>query len=160
MTRPLEWRRLFQATWRGMTSKIAHLRKSIRQQRSFLESHVVLSQSKDLSSLRLEILTEFTKLQDLRISARIEFQRASKAEQDRRREKILQLLGDVNPYAKHQDAAKRRYADTGKWLLADELFKKWFDLDHCVEPLVWLNGMPGAGIYPRKLSMVKRLFCV
>ncbi|TID17871.1 hypothetical protein E6O75_ATG10516 [Venturia nashicola] len=103
------------------------------------------SESKALSSLRLGILTEFTKLQDLRISAHVDFQRESRAEQDRRREKILQLLGDVNPYAKHQEAAKRRYADIGKWSLVDDLFKKWFDLDHCVEPLIWLNGMPGAG---------------
>ncbi|QDS77800.1 hypothetical protein FKW77_005655 [Venturia effusa] len=140
-----EWRRLSQATWRGMTLKIAHIGESIAQQRSFLESHVVLSQSKELSSLRIELLTEFTKLQDLRISARDAFRRASKVEQDRRYEKILQLLGDVNPYARQQEAAKRRYTDTGKWLLADDTFKRWFDLDHCIEPLIWLNGMPGAG---------------
>jgi hypothetical protein len=129
-----------------MTSKIDHLRASIGQQRSFIESHVVLSQSKNLSSLHLDTLTEFTKLQDLRISARAEFQRARKAEQDRRRDRIQQWLHAVDSYARHQDAAKLRYAGTGEWLLADDRFKQWLSLDHCADPLLWLNGMPGAGL--------------
>jgi hypothetical protein len=141
-----EWRRLFQATWRGMTSKIDHLRKSIEKQQDFIRDHVNLTQSKDLFVLRLNMLTEFSKLQDLRISTRIEFHRVRKAERDRQRDRIQHWLGSVDSDARHEDATKLRFTDTGTWLLEDHRFKQWFDPDHCVDPLLWLNGMPGAGL--------------
>jgi hypothetical protein len=128
-----------------MILKIGHLRDSIGQQRAFLESHVALSQAKDISKLRTESLTEFIRLQDLRISARIAFQRARRAEEDRRRDIVQQWLGGIDSWTRHQDAVKARHVGTGNWLLADERFKQWSNLNHCVDPLLWLKGMPGAG---------------
>jgi len=35
--------------------------------------------------------------------------------------------------------------DPGRWLLNDARFQDWLDPDYCSKPLLWLNGIPGAG---------------
>jgi hypothetical protein len=130
-----------------MNLKIDHLRASIAHQRMFIERHVVVNQSKELSNLRYDMLAEFRKLQDLRISARIEFQRARAVERDRRRDRIQLFLGAINSHARHEDAIKLRHDATGEWLLRDARFQQWFSPEGCTDPLLWLNGIPGAGMF-------------
>ncbi|KAI1339051.1 hypothetical protein F5Y15DRAFT_416361 [Xylariaceae sp. FL0016] len=40
---------------------------------------------------------------------------------------------------------KENFPQSGQWLLNDDLFKKWYGPLYCVNPLLWLNGIPGAG---------------
>jgi hypothetical protein len=35
--------------------------------------------------------------------------------------------------------------DPGRWLLDNPRFQDWLNPDYCSEPLLWLNGIPGAG---------------
>jgi hypothetical protein len=36
--------------------------------------------------------------------------------------------------------------DPGRWLLNDPRFQDWLSPDYCSKPLLWLNGIPGAGM--------------
>lgn len=48
----------------------------------------------------------------------------------------------------HFTNSRRAYPETGKWLLDHDTFQEWFDpLYPMVPPLLWLNGIPGAGKY-------------
>lgn len=39
--------------------------------------------------------------------------------------------------------------EPGRWLLNDDRFHKWLSPgDQCSTPLLWLNGVPGAGVFP------------
>lgn len=38
--------------------------------------------------------------------------------------------------------------DPGRWLLNDERFQKWYSPNLNYMPLLWLNGVPGAGMSP------------
>jgi hypothetical protein len=37
-------------------------------------------------------------------------------------------------------------ANAGTWLLNHPRFREWINRDHCTNPLLWLNGIPGAGM--------------
>jgi hypothetical protein len=36
---------------------------------------------------------------------------------------------------------------TGYWLLQDDMFNKWLDFTNTSTKMLWLQGIPGAGIY-------------
>jgi hypothetical protein len=60
---------------------------------------------------------------------------------------VLNWLGATNQIDDQEKGAAIRaeFPASGKWLLKQDQFKAWFDRDFCSAPLLWLNGMPGAG---------------
>ena len=58
---------------------------------------------------------------------------------------MQQWLCPPDAQARHEDAARARHGLSGQWLLNYPRFTKWFSFDYCAEPLLWLNGIPGAG---------------
>lgn len=84
-------------------------------------------------------------MQDLRTQSQRRFEEQNMAELDRRRLSVQQWLCALDVQARQEDAAKVRYDRTGQWLLNDPRFVKWFSIDYCAEPLLWLSGIPGAG---------------
>jgi len=72
-----------------------------------------------------------------------------------RRASVLQWLSFVNMESRHEDASMDRHPGTGKWLLQEEKFREWFDNNYCAEPLLWLNGKPGAGKSNPELECLK-----
>ena len=70
---------------------------------------------------------------------------SEKTEADRRLARVQQWLGAVDICARHESATDKRFAGTGDWLLENHRFQRWFSPDQCVDPLLWLHGMPGAG---------------
>ncbi|KAI1358262.1 hypothetical protein F5Y08DRAFT_333252 [Xylaria arbuscula] len=65
----------------------------------------------------------------------------------RRRESVLRWLSAASIEAVHEGHvhARSENPDAGLWLLNDPHFQKWFDPIFCSTPLLWLNGIPGAG---------------
>jgi hypothetical protein len=41
---------------------------------------------------------------------------------------------------------RNKYTGSGRWILKDEKVQNWMELDTPVSSLLWLNGIPGAGI--------------
>ena len=76
--------------------------------------------------------------------------RAEEAERDRQIVRVQNWLGTANTFARHEDTTKQRFHGTGEWLLRDHPFKNWFCPDQCVDPLLWLQGIPDAGESPTK----------
>jgi hypothetical protein len=88
-----------------------------------------------------------------------EFQESRRIESDRfetymRNEELVRSralhcwlkAADVDSDQYHFAKLRADYPETGKWLLKHAAFKQWFDPHYAiVPPLLWLNGIPGAG---------------
>ncbi|KAI1563089.1 hypothetical protein PtrEW13061_012073 [Pyrenophora tritici-repentis] len=48
---------------------------------------------------------------------------------------------DQETYAR----VRQEYPGTGQWFLQKNRFRSWFDPNFCSTPLLWMNGIPGAG---------------
>jgi len=129
----IAWRQVFQATWRGLNARITLISQTLRQHRNLVESQTAASQFADFQSHRLATQTEF------------EAQR--KQRQDDARFKVRQWLCIGDSVTRQSEVLKLRHVQTAEWLLHNPLFQRWFSLDHCSDPLLWLTGMPGAGTY-------------
>ena len=92
-------------------------------------------------------IVEFEEIQKIRKLAEVEFQNVRDADLDRRLSKVLQWLSPASSETIQESCEKARseYPRTGKWLLTDDKFSKWFHPNFCSNPLLWLSGIPGAG---------------
>ncbi|KAJ7694894.1 ankyrin repeat-containing domain protein, partial [Mycena rosella] len=56
--------------------------------------------------------------------------------------KIIDWLSPINFFLRQADISREREKGTGKWLLADPVFKKWQSTSGST---LWCHGIPGAG---------------
>ena len=59
--------------------------------------------------------------------------------------RVSQWLAPLSQTARHESFRDARLAGTGQWLIDRPEFRGWLDPEQCVEPLLWLHGIPGAG---------------
>lgn len=69
------------------------------------------------------------------------------ARNQQRRLDVVTWLCAVDPILDHEAAVNTRvmYPSSGKWLLQDNKIKSWLDHKNASSPLLWMNGIPGAG---------------
>lgn len=73
-------------------------------------------------------------------------------EKQRREEryvKVREWIAAPMPYIHHESALKVHieYPNTGLWILQHDLVATWMKDDIPRDPILWIHGMPGAGIY-------------
>lgn len=128
------WKQLISATWKTFRSKFVVLIERMRRHRELVESHASLAQVRAFQNVRDE---DENRHQD-------ETRRNTLW---KRRTVNLWLNGTNMDNEQHKlDGIRANYPRTGKWLFANETFKKWLDPKFPTLPtLLWLNGQPGAG---------------
>ncbi|KAF2807330.1 putative zinc finger protein [Mytilinidion resinicola] len=128
------WKQMFDATWKTYKSRFSGIISNMSRHRSLIENQATLSQIEDFRESRL--------IENDRFEAEI------KNEELRRSHSVYNWLRatsiDTDQY--HLSKIRADYPGTGRWLLVNPTFKKWFDPQYAtIPPLLWLNGIPGAG---------------
>lgn len=134
------WKQLFRASWRSKLPEIDCIKQNMRRNRRLIENRVTFA--------------EFEEIQNHRQSAMNASGREKIARDDRCQAVVRQWLSAF-PCDEELDRHRNTRSicpDSGRWLLENEKFKKWLNPDFCLSPLLWLSGIPGAGIhlYPPK----------
>ena len=110
---------------------------SLRRHKELLESEKGTAAILEMQSLRQDIAT---------------------AERRRRR---ITVFDKINPakYEEDQESAskKRRGSESGYWILRQKQFQDWSDIHMRVDPILWMNGIPGAGKSKPLLTQIFRL---
>jgi hypothetical protein len=67
--------------------------------------------------------------------------------QKKRRLDVVNWLAAVDSVLDQEAAAAIRdeYPTTGKWILQDIKIRNWMDPSNSMVPIMWMNGIPGAG---------------
>jgi hypothetical protein len=127
------WKKLFLATWKTFRTRFQYILDNLKRHKSLVESQANL--------------LEFEQFQVARAAAERNFLHAHDAESKRRLIEITRKLSPANCNVDHEYAAKKRkkYPNTGKWLLCEREFKLWANIQVPATPLLWLKGIPGAG---------------
>jgi hypothetical protein len=130
------WRQVFQAVWKGFTLKLDELKDNMERHRRLVESQASIVQFEESQKARKLAESQFRELQDVFVR--------------RRWPEVQGWLSAYNSKIQHQlcTKAKEECPGSGQWLLTDVRFQKWSDLVYCSTPLLWLNGIPGAGAPP------------
>lgn len=127
------WQQFFKALWKSFDAEFADILRNLRAHMALIEAQATVAQ--------------FAEILATRASVEFEFDRSREEEVRRRRVMCHQWLAAANFGADQETYARIRheYTGTGEWLLQKNRFRSWFDPNFCSTPLLWMNGIPGAG---------------
>ena len=142
------WKQLFQATWKTFKTKFSCLLENLHRHRRLVESQANLAQFEEL----------FQELQRARINSEAEFQSLKDGEKSHQLNTVQTWLSAASTNVDQETYASKRkkYPTSGRWLLGDSRMRAWLDPEACATPLLWVNGIPGAG----SVSFTPRTFHV
>jgi len=129
-----EWRQLFTSSWRNFSATIQHIKGNIARNKRLIENRVSI--------------TQFEEIQNHQNTALHNFQRDKAAQEIYCRARVTQWLSPFNSEIEQDRHRRTRLVckDPGRWLLNDPKLQKWFNDSYCSTPLLWLSGIPGAGM--------------
>ncbi|KAF2141617.1 uncharacterized protein K452DRAFT_271241 [Aplosporella prunicola CBS 121167] len=127
------WDKLFQATWRGFTSRIDEIVRNMHRHQDLLHTQANIVEFEEIIKIRAKIDADF--------------QISREEQQGRQRSAIQHWLSAASSEVIQEKGCEVRAAcpSSGHWFLADSRVLKWFNPNFCTTPLLWLNGIPGAG---------------
>jgi hypothetical protein len=128
------WKQLFLSTWKDFRTRFQGILDSLRRHKSLIEGQASL--------------VEFEASQAAREVAENNFRQIEEAERKRQRIAVKEWLSPASSHLDQENATATRmeYPNTGQWLFNYEKMKSWCDPHASNIPLLWLNGIPGAGM--------------
>jgi len=102
----------------------------------------------------------FQELERARTVAEAEYQRRRNDEERHRRITVRNWLSAASTDADQDRCvnARKDYPGSGHWLLENNRMQAWFNTEFCATPLLWLYGIPGAGLVPFHQIWTQPLF--
>ncbi len=93
-------------------------------------------------------ITQFEESQRARAAAEAEFRTLREYEMKRRQAEVRAWLSAADAEVDQENAAfvRAEYPSTGLWLLKHNQIEAWCDPNTSAMPLLWMNGIPGAGM--------------
>ncbi|KAH7308434.1 hypothetical protein B0I35DRAFT_464056 [Stachybotrys elegans] len=129
-----KWRLVFSEAWGTCSIRLSTILSNLSIQRSLIESH----------ASSVQVATVEQNVHDMRQQEDSQFE-----EEDMRRSQVVTNWLRATNMSIDQDAfcnVRAEYPGTGQWLFNDVQFQEWFDPQYpAIPPLLWLNGIPGAG---------------
>lgn len=149
------------SAWKTFETSFRPIIDSLKRHRVLLSDEkltAVIAEIQDVRQLTGSRITDISDQIDTRItdvSRQLhEAQKAlSEMESTQRRNElhhqrkiVEEKLGSPNYGQAHSHAAKKRFLDSGNWILNDQQFQKWFHSNTLADNLLYIHGMPGAGM--------------
>jgi hypothetical protein len=126
------WRYFFESLWPKHKDKIKVVTAHVERHTLLMRNEVRLEHIRGEHEARLRSLEHF-----------------EMTEKSQRRQEYHNIKADISPklYEGSLDWLHGRVCEgTGRWLMRDTTFTKWLDHSDISTRLVWLQGIPGAGM--------------
>jgi hypothetical protein len=122
------------STWKNFRTRFQAILDSLQRHKSLIESQASLLEFQQSQAARALLEEQFSKMQE--------------DERKRQLVAVTAWLSAANSSLDQKNAASERseYPETGRWLLDNHKMKLWLDSDSSSIPLLWINGIPGAGM--------------
>ena len=129
------WKQLFSATWKQFDSRFGVLLENMRRHQVLVETQGGLVEFEQAKNERLLAERRYNTIQEQEMFHRQTFLHS-----------WLSPANTVDDQERCAEIRSGRFA-TGRWLLKSDKFRSWFDMGSAPSPILWINGIPGAGSY-------------
>lgn len=128
------WQQLFLSAWKDFRSRFQGILDSLKRHKALIESQATL--------------VEFEESQAARALAEDRYLRK---EENERKTQLITVRTWLKGLRSHIDqkvamSERAEYPETGRWLLNYPKLKIWFDIQSSEVRILWINGIPGAGM--------------
>ena len=132
------WKQLFQATWKNFRAEFSGLLANLQRHGRLVESQANL----------LEFEQLFREMEKARTAAEADYQCRTIEEERHRRITVRNWLSAASVDTDQEKGvnARKDCPGSGRWLLEHNCMQAWFNMEFCATPLLWLSGIPGAGL--------------
>ena len=132
--RTTAWKKLFHSSWKTFKTQFQYILSSLSRHKSLIENQASL--------------LDYEQSKLARVAAKNSFEEIAEAEKKRRSLAVTDKIRPPNSRIDQDKAkeARQEYPESGKWILRHAFLRDWMDLDCPNAPLLWVNGIPGAGI--------------
>ena len=105
----------------------------LRRHKALIECQANILQIQEARTERAKVRASFTALEE--------------AERKNKRLVVLNWLSSAKTILDQEAFVEMRrdYPSTGHWMLENPVMKSWLDPGNTLVPVVWMNGIPGAG---------------
>ena len=140
--RATAWKKLFHSSWKTFRTQFQYILSSLSRHKSLIENQASL--------------LDYEQSKLARVAAKNSFEEIAEAERKRRSLAVTDKIRPPNSRIDQEKAreARQEYPESGKWILRHAFLRDWMDLNCPNVPLLWVNGIPGAGISPSLLQSV------
>ncbi|KAF2815322.1 uncharacterized protein BDZ99DRAFT_516056 [Mytilinidion resinicola] len=134
------WKKLFHATWRTFRTDFGAIISNLQSHRRLLDSQAIF----------LGVQETIKAMEELHETRRVlddECKRRQDEDGKHRQLAVVSWLSAADSASDHEDAfaVHEDEPDSGSWLFQHDSTKDWIDPYSSSEPLLWINGKPGAG---------------
>ena len=131
---PIAWKQLFRSSWKTFDTKYQVILSNLSRHKTLVESQASL--------------VDYEQSKLARLATQNGFERIAKGEQSQRLIAVIEKIHPPNTISDHEQAVEVRqeHPGTGRWILEVGRVKKWMDSSTTDVPLLWVNGIPGAGM--------------
>lgn len=163
----LVWRQLQHATWKTFQAEFRTTLDKLVQHKQHVQEQAAILSVQDHRLSREAITAEMhvtrslmtdahARIQDSFVACKAAWKTAQdtlyslqEKETHHAFKELLSWLDPADMEACHDDIKEPRkdFPDAGSWLIRNSIFLDWECQDpaHCINPLLWLEGIPGAG---------------
>jgi hypothetical protein len=135
--------------WKDFGTRFKQILDRLSRHRQLIVDQAALLHFQQSQATSQATLLHIQRYEQDRSERLVQLQKQEEAESHRL---YLAVLGwfsaaqsTVLDHHKYRDIRKK-YAGSGHWILENEKVQNWMELDTPVSSLLWLHGIPGAGI--------------
>lgn len=128
------WRQVFRSAWKDFKTRFQHIVDGLHHHRELIESQANLLHIRQYQADRLAMVAQLDSLEE--------------TERQKKYVAIMAWILGVDTKLDHDSACEARtgYPRSGRWILRNFEFQNWKEADTPVSSILWLNGIPGAGV--------------
>jgi hypothetical protein len=128
------WRQIFKSIWKDFKTRFQHILDRLREHRVLIESQATLLHFQQYQADRVRLLHSLDKSEE--------------DKHDKKYKEVLEWISGAKFMVDHESACDVRseYPDSGHWILKNNKLQNWRHADTPISSLLWLNGIPGAGM--------------
>lgn len=134
-----EWAKLFHSTWKTFNAQFDPILQSMRSRRELVESGKLSASLEEIQEAREKINDVYQRLVE---QENQQAQERHLSRINRIKEKLCSPDYSIDQYASTED---RQATETGQWIFQEPKYTSWADMNSREAPILYLNGIPGAG---------------
>ncbi|UPX12310.1 uncharacterized protein EKO05_0002864 [Ascochyta rabiei] len=146
------WNRFFRSMWKNFDTKFGGILKNLGRHKDFVENCAQLAQyelyQSNLVDMRTASSNRFQQYQQNVVEMNIKLDELVAEQQLEKMKALVEWLAVGQQAQEDHDEYQKirsRYKSTVHWILSNEHIKHWAEANIPAKPVMWMNGIPGAG---------------